>query len=165
MELNSIREITLKLMKKHGVSDWTFKWGDFDVLGRCDYKQRQIMLSRIMTKHESNFNRIKNTILHEISHAIDYNRRGLSNHDNVWQEIARSIGCNAKKYGDSSGIDKEKFYKWIGTCPTCDNKYFFKVKPKNSRSCTKCDPKFNIDHKLDLQFNPRLKTWESFNLL
>lgn len=167
MELNSIREIALKLMKSHNLNDWTFKWGDFvDTMAKCNYKYKYIILSRPMTKHESNFDRVKNTILHEIAHAIDYNERGIkSNHDERWQEIAKSIGCNANKYGDPSGIDKEKFYKWIGTCPNCNKKYFFNIKPKTDRSCAKCDTKYNPDYKLDLEFNKRIKTWESFNFL
>ena len=41
MELNSIRQLTLKLMREHGLSDWTFKWGDFvDDLAKCNYKYK-----------------------------------------------------------------------------------------------------------------------------
>lgn len=167
MELNSIRQLTLRLMREHGLSDWTFKWGDFvGALAKCNYRYKYIVLSRQMTKHESNFNRIKNTILHEIAHAIDFNERGKkSGHDERWQEISKSIGCTGAVCGDTSGIDKEQFFKWIGTCPSCDKKYFFEIKPKNDISCSRCYPKYNPDYKLDLEFNRRLVTWESFRVI
>ena len=173
MELNRVRDIALKLLKKHNLRDWTFKWGTLDsmrirdkyVLARCDYTLKNIILSRELTEHETNIDRLTNTILHEIAHAIDFDRRNMSNHDKVWQKIAKSIGCMGNKCGDISGVNMKKVAKWIAECPTCHKKFFTHIKPKTKMSCASCGGKgFNPNYLIG-DYKPNdyvIKTYESF---
>ena len=102
MNLDKTRNIALKLMRKHGLASYTFKW-DRAVrrFGCHNGRMKTISLSRPLTQHESNGCRIKNTILHEIAHALDYEQRGYSNHDRVWKRTARSIGCSGERCSSS----------------------------------------------------------------
>lgn len=53
------------------------------------------------------------TILHEIAHAIDYEIRGTSNHDDEWKQVARAIGCNGERVSSNKITHK---YKWVANC-------------------------------------------------
>ncbi len=155
MNLDEIRNMALSLMREHGLKTWTFKWAKKEVgrFGFCDCTNKSISLSRLMTQHETDINRVKNTILHEIAHGIDCERRGFTNHDKVWQEIAKSIGCSAEKCGVSSGLEKKKFAKWIATCEHCGKEHYRYYKPKDGVSCSDCDTKYNPDFGLDFKIN------------
>jgi len=174
MDLLEVSDIARKLLKKHNVKDWTFKYqtlaemntkGKY-VLGRCDYAMKDIILCRELTQHETNIDRIRNTILHEIAHAIDYTQRGTkSGHDKNWTKIAKSIGCSGNKCGDTSNVSLAGFAKWIGKCPKCNKKYYKMVKPKTRMSCGKCGGKgvFDTKYIIDYTLNPRVvKTYEGF---
>ena len=103
----------MKLMRQHGLITYTFKW-DRAVrrFGSHNGQMQTISLSRPLTLHETNKCRVKNTILHEIAHALDHKQRGYSNHDVNWKRIARSIGCSGERCSSSSGVDKSKILKW-----------------------------------------------------
>lgn len=174
MDLGEVNDIARKMLKKHNVKDWTFKYktlaemntkGKY-VLGRCDYVMKDIILCRELTQHETNIDRVRNTLLHEIAHALDFNQRGTkSGHDKNWVRIAKSIGCAGNKCGDISGVSLMGFAKWIARCPKCKKKYYKMVKPKTRMSCGKCGGGngFNPDFLLDYKLNPKVvKTYESF---
>ena len=80
MKLDKVRNIALKLMRDHGLSDYTFKWDSAVRRFGChNGRLKYISLSRPMTQHESSEKRVVNTILHEIAHGIDYEKRGYFN--------------------------------------------------------------------------------------
>ena len=58
---------------------------------------------------------IKNTVLHEIAHALTPGH----NHDHVWQAKAVSIGCDGERYyrGGKTFAKEKKEYKAI--CESC----------------------------------------------
>ena len=117
MKLDKVRNIALKLMRDHGLSDYTFKWDSAVRRFGChNGRLKYISLSRPMTQHESNDDRVINTILHEIAHALDYKKRGYSNHDSQWKKTAKSIGCNGQTCSSVGGLDQSKILKWIASC-------------------------------------------------
>lgn len=173
MDLGKARDIALKLMKKHDVKDWTFKFQSIEemntkgryILGKCNYRYKNIILCRELTQHEENEDRVRNTILHEIAHALDFNQRGIAGaHDKQWQRIAKSIGCVGNKCGDMSKVSLLKVAKWIGRCPKCQKKFYKLVKPKTRLSCGKCGGNnFNAEFEIDYQLNRNVvKTYENF---
>jgi predicted SprT family Zn-dependent metalloprotease len=155
MNLQEVRSEAISLMREHGLTDWTFKWdrtvGRF---GFCDCTMKEIILSRPMTEHETNPQRVTNTILHEIAHALDCKQRGYTNHDETWQSLAKSIGCSGTQCSSSKDIDKKKFVKWMAKCGHCGKEYFRYHKPKGALSCSQCDTKYNPEFGLDFRFNP-----------
>ena len=47
---------------------------------------------------ESNpFSVMKDTLLHEIAHALQFEKTGKTDHGNGWKEIAAKIGCKPSK--------------------------------------------------------------------
>lgn len=90
--------IALDLMEQHGLTGpdvpedkrWTFKWDNAKRrAGQCNETQRVISISRPITELWG-AERMRDTILHEIAHAIAGARH---RHDRVWQAIAASIGA------------------------------------------------------------------------
>ena len=110
------------MMDEHFLYDYKFEWmNSVRTFGNCNGHRKIIKLSIPLTKYETNNERIVNTILHEIAHAIDYNTRGRSGHDATWRRIAKNIGCSGERCSSSSGVDKSKFMKWVVKCPSCDS--------------------------------------------
>tara|TARA_R110001583_G_scaffold50017_1_gene156194 strand:+ start:6214 stop:6714 length:501 start_codon:yes stop_codon:yes gene_type:complete len=144
MKLEKARNIALKLMRQHGVSDYTFKW-DRAVrrFGCHNGRLKTLSLSRPMTEHETNEKRVINTILHEIAHALDYKKRGKSNHDSEWKRVAMSIGCSGERCSSMAGLDQSNFMKWIASCPSCEKKVYYSRKSKTGKACGSCCKKYN----------------------
>lgn len=162
MNLEKTRNMALKLMRKHGLSDYTFKW-DRAVrrFGCHNGRLKTISLSRPMTQYESNECRVKNTILHEISHALDYKKRGYSNHDSTWKRVARSIGCSGERCGSTSGVDKSQILKWEVTCPSCEKRVYYARKSKVDKACGNCckkhnNNKYSAQYKFKWELNPKV---------
>ena len=90
MDLNKAKNKMNELLKEHNLSNWSF---DFDRavrrLGQCVWKKntritRKITMSRVMTESRTD-KEVINTMLHEIAHAIDFETRGISLHDEKWK--------------------------------------------------------------------------------
>ena len=133
-------------MEKYNLDkmDWSFEFDNAKRrFGCCNYRKKKITLSAPLTElRDESF--VKNTILHEIAHALVGGRHG---HDNVWRAKAIEIGCN----GNRCSSDVEIKGKWIGTCPNGHTKHRHR-KPSGSISCGTCsnvyDPKYTINFKL-----------------
>jgi len=153
MNLEKTRNIAIRLMRQHGLSDYTFKW-DKAVrrFGSCNGRMKTITLSRPMTQHESNEKRVTNTILHEIAHGLDYKNRGYSNHDSQWKRLAKSIGCSGERCSSSSGVDKSMFMKWVVSCPNCEKDFYYARKAKVVKACGSCCKKYN-NNKYTSEYN------------
>lgn len=82
------------LMEKYSVSYLDFKFSNrTDALGWCSYTHIAIQKEHALF---DSIEDIKNTILHEIAHAL----AGIeNNHNKYWQEIAKELGVkyNYKK--------------------------------------------------------------------
>ena len=144
MKLEKARNIALRLMRQLGLSDYTFTW-DRAVrrFGCHNGRLKTLSLSRPMTEHENNEKRVINTILHEIAHALDYRKRGYSNHDSEWKRMAKSIGCSGERCSSGSGVDKSQFMKWVATCPSCEREVYYARKTKVDKACGSCCKKHN----------------------
>lgn len=71
----------------------------------------------------------KDTILHEISHAIDYEYKGYMNHDDTWKLIHINLGGT----GNAEYMQNEKtltLTNYIGQCHNCGYKNGWIRKPK-----------------------------------
>jgi len=112
MELQRAGDLARELMQAHGLTDWKFTV-DFAKrrFGQCRYSKKEISLSIPLTKLNSE-EKVRDTILHEIAHALAGPRTG---HGRIWKQKAAAIGANPKRcYGDEV-IAPPKAFK--GTCP------------------------------------------------
>ena len=92
--LQAALEMAASLMAAHGLDGWNVKLDHARRrAGQCDYRKREISLSRHYVRHAEE-SHIRDTILHEIAHALVGPRHG---HDAVWRRKAREIGCTATR--------------------------------------------------------------------
>ena len=103
-------DLATKLMDAHGLVGWRIKLDHARRrAGQCDYTNKIISLSRLYVRH-ADIDHIRDTILHEIAHALVGPRHG---HDAVWRQKAREIGCTATRCHDLSFARA----RWVMTCP------------------------------------------------
>ena len=76
--------------------------------GACHFGEKKITFSRNFVKN-SNQNDIKDTILHEIAHALVGSKNG---HNKIWKEMAIKLGCSARRCHTLEFSE----YKWIRFC-------------------------------------------------
>ena len=133
MDLGDASVMTRQLMRKHGIEYWQFAWNNAKRIGgQCRHGRETIVLSKPLTALRTEDN-VKNTILHEIAHALVGRGHG---HDHVWRAKAIEIGCTGDRcYSDKVDIAS----KYVGECPTC-NFVFKRHRLGNGRtySCNKC---------------------------
>jgi predicted SprT family Zn-dependent metalloprotease len=115
METTTAARLARSLMNDHGLGHWSFQF-DRAVrrLGVCNYRTQTIGLSKQLTALNDE-DRVRNTILHEIAHALVGSGHG---HDYVWQAKARQIGCDGQRCADAKDLALPTA-PWVGTCPGC----------------------------------------------
>lgn len=92
--LQTVLELGADLMAEHGLEGWRLKLDHARRrAGCCDYTNQTISLSRHYAR-EAELSHIRDTILHEIAHALVGPKHG---HDAVWRMKAREIGCTATR--------------------------------------------------------------------
>jgi predicted SprT family Zn-dependent metalloprotease len=137
MDLKEAELIAKRLMIKHSLYNWCFKWDNAKLrYGYCKYSTKTISLSRNLTELNTK-EHFLNTIKHEIAHAKLGRGHG---HDNVFYDMCDVVGCAAERCYSPDVIEpKAKFYL---KCPNCG-----KIKPVfrdtnkdglNDRACGKC---------------------------
>ena len=91
--LNEVAEMARGLMDEHGLTDWTLAFVEAKKrLGTCNYSHRAIRIGRSHALEGSDA-QIRNTVLHEIAHAIAGPETG---HGPLWKATARRIGATPR---------------------------------------------------------------------
>ena len=124
------------LMDQHGLTNWVLKTDDAKRrFGCCDYNSRQISISRrhyLYSRDED----IKDTILHEIAHALVGPGHG---HNRVWKAKCVEIGAKPLRCGKTASEAYNEDAKWFTEC--CGKKGFRYRKPRTGtyicRTCKK----------------------------
>lgn len=148
MKLNEARDLALRLMEKHGVSDWTFEFDRAKKrFGCCNYTFKRISLSISLTELNDE-DKVRDTILHEIAHALVGHKH---NHNHVWRRKAIEIGCNGERCYSSDKV-VTPVAKYHATCEKCNKTYKRYRIPKYEQSCGRCsggrfNPEFIIKWK------------------
>lgn len=105
---NSVRGISQMWVKKqwallkktHKLVGWNLVFDHAKRrLGVCKHRRKQIGISSYMLADpETSEQNVKNTLIHEIAHALVGKKHG---HDAVWKAKAVSIGCDGSRCGRS----------------------------------------------------------------
>ncbi|MEO7129913.1 MAG: SprT family zinc-dependent metalloprotease [Dermatophilaceae bacterium] len=112
MDLRAAHTLGRELMEQHGLAGWGFSFDRAKTrAGVCRYRERVISLSAYLTYLHPEAE-VRDTILHEIAHALVGARHG---HDAVWQRKAREIGSTGLRC--SSPDAPQVPGPWQGTCP------------------------------------------------
>ena len=140
MREEDVRQLGKELLDLHGLSDWRlFVDNAKTIAGRCWYNQKVISISGGYVKKATDA-QIRNTLLHEISHALAGPGSG---HDAKWQRIALRIGCDAKSCHDVRFTDPQ----WHVFCP-CGVNDFMRIKVTKSLRdaiCKVCNQPLKIE--------------------
>lgn len=97
---------------------------------------------------------VRNTIMHELTHAIDRNKHS---HDHVWmrlaQEVSLKTGVQIKMYADTTeGEEKAAMERAVAyvDCNTCGHRHYIYRRTKVYRqeaqgyNCSTCGPKSKL---------------------
>lgn len=111
-------------------------------LGQCRYDKREIGISRDYLIH-GNVDMVRDTILHEIAHALTPG----DNHGWRWQRKCLEIGANPRRTKDEGELGealrkvRKKSAKYVLGCASCSIEYpvfrALKYNPEEYR-CSKC---------------------------
>lgn len=114
MDLRLARDLARQLMDSHGLKDWDFY---FDTakrrFGVCRYREKRISLSAALT-HLNTEEEVRDTILHEIAHALAGPRAG---HGPLWKAKALQIGCKPERCYGEEIVKPAATY--VTECPGC----------------------------------------------
>jgi predicted SprT family Zn-dependent metalloprotease len=117
-----VSKLARQLMDEHGLHDWTFQLSKtLNAFGYCWYIKQLIEISEHFVL--SDMEKIRDTILHEIAHALAYKEYGSAGkgHGFYWKHVCRRIGADPERCwsDDDPGIVMSKPYQWKLSCPTC----------------------------------------------
>jgi len=146
MKLFEAKQLATQLMDKHGLltNGWYFHFDSAKRrFGCCHYGHKRISLSRELVELNDEA-RVKNTILHEIAHALVGRGHG---HNHVWRAKAIEIGCDGNRcYTSETTKTPEANYQAI--CPKCGHTHKRHRKPNRETSCGKCSRVFDRERML-----------------
>ena len=137
MELNLVKILADELLDEHGLIEkgWRF---NFDRAkrraGSCKFSKKEITIAKAYAEQQERME-IKNTILHEIAHALVGSQHG---HSQIWRKKAKEIGCDASRCHHIV-FSKPKYIL------TCNNRCFevsrYRVNQSfmQSKICSKCN--------------------------
>ncbi|MEY4571503.1 MAG: hypothetical protein RLZ10_714 [Bacteroidota bacterium] len=148
MKLNEAKDLAQNLMNYHGISNmgWRFKFDSAKRrFGCCKYRSKTITLSMYLTELNS-ADEVKNTILHEIAHALV----GVGNgHNEVWKSKAKEIGCSGERCYNSEKVVTVKG-NYEATCVGCNRVHRKYRMRSNVQSCGYCSGgRYNPTYKLN----------------
>ncbi|WP_127573721.1 SprT-like domain-containing protein [Georgenia faecalis] len=139
MDLSETRQLGAALMAEHGLSGWLLDFDDAKVrAGVCRFSRRAISLSRPLTMLYT-AEQVRETILHEIAHALVGPRHG---HDDTWRAVAQRIGSTGERCVAPEAPRTPA--PWLGTCPAGHTVTRHR-QPSRPGSCTRCRPGFDPD--------------------
>lgn len=142
------RLLARSLMIKHGLSDWSFGFNRRKrSLGVCKYRTRRIELSVFHLK--SSDEDIRDTILHEIAHALTPGHK----HGPAWKLTCIRIGARPERCGQPM----EAPSRYVLRCTTCGNTIKRHRKTRKTYACSKCcnkhnGGKYSEQYKLEWQY-------------
>jgi len=145
MKLKEARDLAISLMKEHGIFDWKFEFDNAKKrFGCCNYTNKTITLSAHLTEINEVL-RVRNTILHEIAHALCPQQ----GHNKIWKAKAIEIGCNGQRCYSTKDTETLKG-NYTATCVGCGDVYQRFRKAKHSSSCRTCSgSRYNEKYKLE----------------
>jgi predicted SprT family Zn-dependent metalloprotease len=131
-----VRRLALELMARHGLRGWSFAFNRSKLrLGLCRYGPQVIELSIHFIERNSEAS-IRDTLLHEIAHALAGRAAG---HGSLWQTWCRRLGANPERLSFDAQMPQGR---WQARCPGCGMLHDRHRKPKWMRgwSCRRCGP-------------------------
>ena len=134
---------------KWGLTGWELKFSNQKRhLGSCRPRKKVISISKAFMESNS-FVVMRDTLLHEIAHALHFLETGKTSHNNGWKEFALRVGCEPKRCATGEGLRMPKG-NYIGVCPVCGKETHFYRKVRRSYSCSHCTKRYDSRFKLTI---------------
>jgi len=128
-------------------------------VGKCKPRKKAIEVSKTwfldfgpkkLAEEGAREDLFEDVVLHEIAHAVDFERRGTSDHSWKWKEVAREVGADPKRTCKIPKTLRALVAKWALKCPECGKANYYHRKPKANKSCGRCSSSYNPKYKLEL---------------
>lgn len=143
MEIIEAKKLAEEKIKDHEI-DYEVAFNNRKTqLGLCNTRTKKIYLSALFVKL-NDINIVRNTILHEIAHALTPGH----GHDKVWRDKCIEIGALPNRINRIAIAPK---CKYTGTCPNCKRE--FQYNRIRNVSCGVCDKKFNPLYRITYKLN------------
>ena len=134
---------------KWGLSDWEFRFSNQKRhLGYCRPRKKVVSVSLAFMKTNP-ISVMKDTLLHEIAHALHYLETGKTNHNNGWRKFALRVGCEPKRCATGERLQMPRG-NYIGVCPVCEKETHFYRRVRRSYSCSHCTNSYDLRYKLNI---------------
>lgn len=118
--MNKLRatQLAVTLITHHLPKEWKFDWNKRkSALGVCNFRKKTIYLSEYFLGRIPD-DEIKDTILHEIAHALAFIEYKHAGHGWQWKLVCRRIGAKPDRTHKGEVQNQEHRYKI--KCPVCD---------------------------------------------
>ncbi len=154
MNTRDAHTMAVELMIKHKLAEQ--RWGfEFDRsvkrFGVCKYRRKVIGLSRALTEL-NDAEKVRDTILHEIAHAIAGHKAG---HGPEWKKVCLQIGAKPERCYSTAEVvmPPMRYYAKCGAC----GKEFQKARlhKKEARRSCKCQEGKNWNDRVLIEFKAR----------
>lgn len=116
IKIMRFRQEARETMDGYGLNEWDLQFDNaVRVLGVCVTATKTLVFSRrfIVTNTEG---QMRDTILHEIAHALNFEQNGLLCHGSEWRALALEMGCTATEKAHGRPHPKAKYE---ATCTEC----------------------------------------------
>jgi predicted SprT family Zn-dependent metalloprotease len=126
------------LLDIHGLRTWSFGFNRRKrALGVCLFRRRRVELSVHLVDGANDDAEIRDTLLHEIAHALTGPEHG---HDDVWKEVCRRIGARPERLAHGADMPSGR---WQARCRGCGVLHHRHRKPLRLHGwfCRGCGPK------------------------
>ena len=97
---------------------WRFSWHNKKVsLGTCSYNKKRIYLAKWYVELNDE-DEVTDTILHEVAHALAYQRHGSAGHGHgrIWKSICVEIGARPERLHTGKLGRPKNHHKYVDTC-------------------------------------------------
>jgi len=126
------------------MEEWDVEFNDniSKTLGRAKCHDRVIELSSkafIENEHMIPKETLIDIVLHEVAHALDYEDRGTSGHDEAWKDWARKVGADPTRTTSLPEVAVKAMASWKRECPECGWTSYYDGKPRKEETyCPDC---------------------------
>lgn len=147
--MESFKAFAREQLDENGLTEWGVEHAPDmkKALGKCNPRKKKIRLSKAwfedMLELDVDFDlveELKDVVLHEIAHALDFDRRGRSDHGRKWKSCALEVGADPTR---TSKVPKKLIAlvsPWKRECPRCGLEIFYQGKPRKSGYiCPECE--------------------------